>query len=267
LNPAFHPITLKEFREAINVRVSLFITCYNDTLFPETGKAVVRVLERLAHTVDFPSDQTCCGQMHWNTGYHRETVPIIRHFVEVFRDAEVVCIPSSSCVAMIRDHYHKAALASGDQALIADVEALLPRVYEFSELLVNKLEVTDVGASYRHRVTYHASCHSLRSLHIGDIPLRLLARVRGIELVDLPEIEQCCGFGGTFAIKNADVSSAMLADKARQVLNTSAEVCTAVDNSCLMHIYGGLRRQHSNVRTAHLAEILAGESTGDGVSL
>ncbi len=205
--------------------------------------------------------------MHWNTGYHREAAPIIRHFVEVFREAEAVCIPSSSCVAMIREHYEKAAIASEDDAFIADVEALLPRVYEFSEFLVNKLGVTDVGATYPHRVTYHASCHSMRSLNLGDIPFRLLRDVRGIQLVDLPEIQQCCGFGGTFAIKNADVSSAMLADKARQVLNTGAEVCTAVDNSCLMHIYGGLHRQRTNVRTAHLAEILASESAGDGAPL
>jgi L-lactate dehydrogenase complex protein LldE len=243
------------------LRVSLFITCYNDTLFPETGKAVVRVLERLGHSIDFPPQQTCCGQMHWNTGYHREAVPIIRHFVETFRDAEAVCIPSSSCVAMIRDHYLKAAITSEDAAFMADVEALLPRVYEFSEFLVNKLDVTDVGATYPHRVTYHASCHSLRSLHLGDIPFRLLRKVRGIQLVDLPEIDQCCGFGGTFAIKNADVSSAMLADKARNVLNTGAEVCTAVDNSCLMHVYGSLHRQRTFVRTAHLAEILASKDS------
>jgi L-lactate dehydrogenase complex protein LldE len=248
------------------VRVSLFITCYNDTLFPETGKAVVRVLERLGHTIDFPPDQTCCGQMHWNTGYHREAVPIIRHFVEVFRDAEVVCIPSSSCVAMIREHYEKAAVASGDQAFLAEVQALLPRVYEFSEFLINKLGVTDVGATYTHRVTYHASCHSMRSLQLGDIPYRLLEAVRGLQLVDLPEVEQCCGFGGTFAIKNAEVSSAMLADKARQVLNTGAEVCTAVDNSCLMHIYGSLHRQRTFVRTAHLAEILASTSGAGAAS-
>ena len=241
------------------MKVSLFITCYNDTLFPETGKAVVRVLERLGHTIDFPPDQTCCGQMHWNTGYHREAVPIIRHFVENFRDAEAVCIPSSSCVAMIREHYLKAAHASGDPNFVAEVESLLPRVYEFSEFLVNKLGVTDVGATYPHRVTYHASCHSLRSLHLGDIPFRLLREVKSIQLVDLPEIDQCCGFGGTFAIKNGDVSSAMLADKARHVLNTGAEVCTAVDNSCLMHIYGSLHRQRTYVKAAHLAEILASQ--------
>lgn len=239
------------------MRISLFITCYNDTLFPETGKSVVRVLERLGHRVDFPPQQTCCGQMHWNTGYQREAVPIIRHFIEVFRNSEVVCIPSSSCVAMIRDHYPKAAIESGDPAFVADVNALLPRIYEFSELLVNRFEIEDVGATYPHRVTYHASCHSLRSLHLGDIPYRLLRKVRGLELVDLPGVEQCCGFGGTFAIKNADVSSAMLSDKIASIETTGAEVCTAVDNSCLMHLFGGLHRKQTGIRTVHLAEILA----------
>jgi L-lactate dehydrogenase complex protein LldE len=239
------------------VRISLFITCYNDTLFPATGRAVVEVLERLGHEVIFPFDQTCCGQMHWNTGYLREAIPIIRHFVQVFRDAEVVCVPSSSCVAMIRDHYPKAARESGDEQFIADVDSLLPRVFEFSELLVKKLGIEDVGAAYPHRVTYHASCHSLRSLHLGDVPYRLLRNVRGLELMELRDVEECCGFGGTFAIKNADVSSAMLADKVRYVLNTEAEVCTAVDNSCLMHLFGSLHRQRTLVRTAHLAEILA----------
>lgn len=244
------------------MRVSLFITCYNDTLFPETGKAVVDVLERLGHQVVFPSSQSCCGQMHWNTGYLADAVPLIRHFVHVFRDAEVVCIPSSSCVAMIRDHYPKAAERSGDPHFVADVDALLPRIFEFSEFLVKKLGVEDVGATYPHRVTYHASCHSMRSLHLGDIPIRLLKQVRGLDLVDIEGIDQCCGFGGTFAIKNAEVSSAMLADKVRTVLNTGAEVCTAVDNSCLMHVYGSLHRQRTLVRMAHLAEILASQSQG-----
>jgi L-lactate dehydrogenase complex protein LldE len=240
--------------------VSLFITCYNDTLFPQTGKAVVRVLERLGHSIDFPADQTCCGQMHWNTGYHREAIPIIRHFVQVFRNAEVVCIPSSSCVAMIREHYLKAAIETEDAGFIADVKSLLPRVYEFSEFLINKLAIEDVGATYPHRVTYHASCHSLRSLHLGDIPFRLLRQVRGLQLVDLPDVDRCCGFGGTFAIKNADVSSAMLEDKVQNILTTSADVCTAVDNSCLMHLYGALHRQQATVKTAHLAEILAAQA-------
>lgn len=239
------------------LRISLFITCYNDVLFPETGKSVVRVLERLGHEVEFRPAQTCCGQMHWNTGYLREAVPIIRHFVEVYRDAEMVVAPSSSCVAMMRDHYVKAAEMVHDAALVTEVEALLPRIFEFSEFLVKKLGVEDVGAAFPHKVTYHASCHSMRSLHLGDVPVRLLKKVRGLELLPVENMQECCGFGGTFSIKNADVSSAMLADKVRTVLNTKAEVCTAVDNSCLMHIYGSLHRQRTLVRTAHIAEILA----------
>ncbi len=237
--------------------ISLFITCYNDTLFPETGKAVVAVLERLGHTVEFRRAQTCCGQMHYNTGYLRDAVPFMRHFVELYRDAETICVPSASCVAMIRDHYPKMALESGDSLLMGQVADLLPRVYEFSELLVDKLGVEDVGAFYPHTVTFHTSCHSMRSLHVGDKPKRLLRHVRGLTLHELPDEDQCCGFGGTFAIKNPDVSAAMLSDKLLSILNTRAEVCAAGDNSCLMHIYGGAHRQRAGVRTMHLAEILA----------
>ncbi len=239
------------------MHISLFITCYNDTLFPNTGKAVVAVLERLGHTVEFRTAQSCCGQMHYNTGYQREAWPLLEHFLAVFRDAEVICIPSSSCVAMIRDHYPKMAAAMGDMAKVKEVEQLLPRIFEFSELLVDKLGVTDVGAFYPHAVTLHPSCHSLRSLHIGDKPARLLQNVRALTLIDLPDREQCCGFGGTFAIKNAEVSAAMLSDKVQGVLATRAEVCTAIDNSCLMHIGGALSRQRTGVKCLHIAEILA----------
>ena len=217
----------------------------------------MRLLERLGHTVDFPLDQTCCGQMHYNTGYQREAMPLMRRFIEIFRDAEAVCIPSSSCVAMIRDHYPKMAAEQDDPELARAVDEVLPRVFELTELLVHRLGVEDVGAYFPHRVTYHASCHSQRSLHLGDIPLQLLRNVRGIELVDLPNIERCCGFGGTFALKMGDVSAAMLAEKMTDVENTRAEVVTAVDNSCLVHIFGGLHRQRAGVRMAHIAEILA----------
>lgn len=237
--------------------ISLFIACYNDTLFPETGKAVVQVLERLGHTVEFRQAQTCCGQMHYNTGYHPEAVGIMRHFLDVFRDAEVICVPSASCVAMMRDHYPKMAAEVG---LTAEVEAILPRIFEFTELLVDKLGVTDVGAYYPHTVTVHTSCHSLRSLHIGDKPQRLLQAVKGLNLVQLPNADQCCGFGGTFAIKNAEVSTAMLNEKMQAITDTGAEICTAGDNSCLMHIGGGLSRLKSGSRCVHIAEILA--STG-----
>jgi L-lactate dehydrogenase complex protein LldE len=238
------------------LQISLFITCYNDTFFPRTGKAVVAVLEKLGHTVEFRPAQTCCGQMHYNTGYQREALPMMEHFLEVFRGAEAICIPSSSCVAMIRDHYPKMA-ANGDAALQRAVKNMLPRVYEFTELLVDKLGVTDVGAFFPHSVALHPSCHSLRSLNLGDRPAKLLGNVRGLTLVDLPDAQECCGFGGTFAVKNADVSAAMLSDKVRCVLNSGAEVCAAVDNSCLMHIGGALSRQRAGVRVLHLAEILA----------
>ena len=241
------------------MKVSLFITCYNDTLFPRTGQSVVRVLERLGHTIDFPPGQTCCGQMHYNTGYQAEAMPLLQRFVDQFAHAEAVVIPSSSCVAMMRDHYPKMASQIGDPNLEAAVAQLLPRVFEFSEFLTNRLNLEDVGAYYPHRVTYHASCHGLRNLALGDGPMRLLNKVRGIDLVQLPALDQCCGFGGTFAIKNPDVSTAMLAEKTEAILSTNAEVCTACDNSCLMHIQGALHRQQTGVQTVHLAEILAGE--------
>jgi L-lactate dehydrogenase complex protein LldE len=199
--------------------------------------------------------------MHWNTGYQEEARPLLPRFIEQFRGAEAIVVPSSSCVAMMRDHYPKMAAQSGDAKLQQDVAEILPRVYEFSEFLTRGLGLEDVGAYYPHRVTYHASCHGLRMLDLGDGPQRLLRAVKGIDLVPLEGLEQCCGFGGTFAVKNAEVSSAMLSEKTTAVLNTKAEVCTASDNSCLMHILGGLHRQRTGVRTVHLAEILASDGT------
>ena len=243
-------------------RVSLFITCFNDTLFPETGRATVRLLERLGVDVDFPLEQTCCGQMHFNTGYADETVPLVRRFVTAFADSELVVSPSASCVGMVRDYYGKVAALSGEASLQHEVEALRPRVVELAELLVDRMGVEDVGAFFPHRVTYHPTCHSLRMLKVDDKPLRLLRAVKGIELLELPEAKECCGFGGTFAVKNADTSIAMLTDKIRTILDTGAEVCAAADNSCLMHIGGGLSRQRAGVRTLHIAEILAQTEPG-----
>ncbi len=239
------------------MRIALFITCFNDTLFPGTGRAVVELLERLGHEVVFPDAQTCCGQMHANTGYQLEAVPLARRFVRVFGDADVVVSPSGSCVAMVRDQYPRLAELAEDPGLARAVDALVPRVLELTELLVDRLGAEDVGAVFPHRVTYHPTCHSLRLLGVGDRPLRLLRAVRGIDLVDLPDAQECCGFGGTFAVKNADVSMAMLSDKLRHVTATGAEVCVAGDNSCLMHMGGALRRQRAGVRVMHLAEVLA----------
>ena len=239
------------------MRASLFITCYNDTLFPETGRAVVTLLERLGVELEFQPQQTCCGQMHANTGFRAEAFSQAKRFVRIYRDAEAVVIPSSSCVAMIREQYAGLFEELGNEALRNELAALLPRVHELSEYLIDRLGVEDVGAYFPHRVTYHASCHGLRSLQLGDRPARLLARVRGLDLVPLPNLDRCCGFGGTFSVKNAEVSSAMLAVKLQDVASTRAEFCTALDNSCLMHLGGAMHRQYAGMRTIHMAEILA----------
>ena len=223
------------------MRVALFITCFNDTLFPQTGRAVVELLERLGCEVAFPQEQTCCGQMHFNSGYADTGLELARRTERVCDGFDAVVSPSASCVGMVRDH----------------CPAIAGRVFELTEFLVDRLQVVDVGATFPHRVTLHPTCHSLRLLQVGDRPRRLLEAVQGIDLVDLEEAHECCGFGGTFAVKNADTSMAMLSDKLRRILDTRAEVCTAADNSCLMHIGGALRRQRTGVRAMHLAEILA----------
>jgi L-lactate dehydrogenase complex protein LldE len=237
------------------LRVALFATCFNDTMWPETPKATVRLLERLGCRVEFPEEQTCCGQMLTNTGYAPDAVPLVRHFVDVFQDYDAVVAPSGSCVGSVREQHRM--IAEGDDTLMSRVAEVAPKVYELSEFLVDVLGVTDVGAYFPHRVTYHPTCHSLRMIRVGDRPLQLLRAVKGIDLVELPGAEECCGFGGTFAVKNPDVSIAMGSDKARAVLDTGAEVVVAGDNSCLAHIGGILGRQRSGVRTLHLAEILA----------
>jgi L-lactate dehydrogenase complex protein LldE len=240
------------------MRIALFVTCLADTLFPDVGKATVTLLERLGHEVEFPEAQTCCGQMHVNTGYQRDALPLVRRYVEVFeRGYDAIVMPSGSCAGSVRHQHAMVARRSGDELLAQRAQAVAARSYELSELLTDVLKVEDVGAYYPHRVTYHPTCHSLRVLRVGDRPQRLLRQVAGLELVELPDAEVCCGFGGTFAVKNADTSTAMLADKMRNVLDTRAEVCTAGDSSCLMHIGGGLSRLRTGIRTVHLAEILA----------
>ena len=239
------------------MRVALMVTCVNDALFPGTGAAVVRLLRRLGVDVDFPQAQTCCGQPMVNTGYLDEAVPVVRTFVDAFEGYDAIVTPSGSCVGSVRHQHRLVADRSGDAGLTRAVAETSPRAYELSEFLVDVLGVTDVGAYFPHRVTYHPTCHSLRMLGVGDRPRRLLEAVRGLRLVDLPQAEECCGFGGTFAVKNADTSVAMGGDKARHVRGTGAEVLVAGDNSCLMHIGGMLSRQRAGVRVLHLAEVLA----------
>ncbi|MFG2981221.1 (Fe-S)-binding protein [Streptomyces sp. NPDC048258] len=243
------------------MRVALFVTCVNDALYPRTGVAVVRLLERLGVTVDFPAAQSCCGQPQYNTGYRHETEPLMRRTAEAFAEYAYVVTPSGSCAAMIREHYPriggKAAAEGRGTALAEAARSLAPRVYELTEFLVDVLGVTDVGAYFPHTVTYHPSCHGLRALGLGDRPRRLLAAVKGLELIELPGAEECCGFGGTFAVKNPDVSAAMGGDKIGNARATGAEVLCGADNSCLAHLDGLLRRAGAPLRALHLAEILA----------
>ena len=244
------------------MRIALFITCYNDALFPEVGIAVVRLLRRLGHEVVFPESQTCCGQMHFNSGYQDACIPLVERFVGAFAGFDAVVTPSGSCASMVRRyHAHVAELADGGPrgALGARVAEVSPRVYELSELLVDVLGVTDVGASFPHTVTFHPTCHSTRLLGVGDRPRRLLESVAGLKLLDLPRSDACCGFGGTFAVKNPDTSIAMGTDKVDDVLGSGAEVLTAGDTSCLMHIGGLLSRRGSPMRVMHIAEILASQ--------
>jgi L-lactate dehydrogenase complex protein LldE len=221
------------------VRIALFTTCIGDTIAPEASRATVEVLERLGHEVVFPPEQTCCGQLHLNSGYAAEADALARRWKAIFGGYDVVVSPSSSCVGTLREHF-------GNE-----------HVFELSELLVHRLGVDDVGASFPHRVAYHPTCHSLRVTRVGDAPLRLLRNVRGLELVELPRATECCGFGGTFSLKNADTSSAMLADKCDSIAETGTAFCTALDSSCLLQIGGGLSRRDSPTRPIHLAEILA----------
>ncbi|KAF4411081.1 MULTISPECIES: (Fe-S)-binding protein [Streptomyces] len=243
------------------MRVALFVTCINDTLYPDTGRAVVTLLERLGVHVDFPEEQSCCGQPQYNTGYRHGTEPLARRLARAFRDHDHVVVPSGSCAAMVRDNYprlaERAAAEGRGGAVPGAVRELAARTHELTEFLVDVLGVTDVGAYFPHTVTYHPTCHGLRVLGLGDRPRRLLEHVKGLELRELPGAEECCGFGGTFAVKNPAVSAAMGADKARNIAATGAETVCTVDNSCLLHIGGTLSRLGSGTGPVHLAEILA----------
>jgi L-lactate dehydrogenase complex protein LldE len=233
------------------VRAALFVTCLNDALFPDAGKATVALLERLGVSVEFPMAQTCCGQMHYNTGYRDEAEPLVRNFASAFAGYEYVVAPSGSCAAMVRDIHPRIA-----------PDLAVPKVYELSEFLTDVLEVEDVGAYFPHKVAYHPTCHSLRLLKVGDRPTRLLRAVSGLELVELVGAEECCGFGGTFSVKNPDVSAAMGTDKVAHAVESGAQYLVAADNSCLMHIGGVAQRSGAPIKTVHLAEVLAATRVG-----
>ena len=235
-------------------KVALFVPCFVDQLAPEAALDVARVLRRIGYDVDFPQAQTCCGQPAFNTGYWRDARPLAERFVRVFRHADAVVCPSGSCVTMVRNFYPE--LLAGTP-LLAEAASLGQRVFEFSEFLVKVAQVSDVGASFPHRVAYHDACHALRELRIKREPRELLRRVRGLELVEMPYCEECCGFGGTFSAKFGMISSAMGDTKAGNAEASGTEYVTSTDPSCLMHLDGVLRLRKSAVRVIYLASILA----------
>ncbi|MFI0943968.1 (Fe-S)-binding protein [Streptomyces sp. NPDC021020] len=247
------------------MRVALFATCVNDAVLPRAAIATVTLLERLGVRVDFPAAQSCCGQPQFNTGYRRMTEPLVLRMARAFEGYDHVVTPSGSCAAMVRENYPRiGARAEGEgrgPELAAAAGEIVPRVRELTEFLVDVLGVTDVGAYFPHQVAYHPSCHGLRTLGLGTRPLALLGAVRGLEMVELTGADECCGFGGTFAVKNPDVSAAMGADKVRSALDSGADVLCGADSSCLLHLEGLLHRQGAALSAVHLAEILAATET------
>lgn len=244
-------------RPGVGKRVALFATCANDVMFPQTPKAVVMLLERLGCEIVFPQGQTCCGQAFANTGYFEETVPVIRNYVTTFEPYEYIVGPSGSCVGSVRHQHAMIAEKCGDPGLARAATDVAARTYDISEFIVDVLGVTDVGAYFPHKVTYHPTCHSTRVAKVGDRPYRLLEAVKGITLTPLEDADRCCGFGGTFSMKNPDISTAMAADKARHVADAGVEYLVAGDNLCLLNISGVLGRMNAGVKPIHLVEILA----------
>jgi L-lactate dehydrogenase complex protein LldE len=236
------------------MKVSLMITCLGDVFYPEAGVATVRLLRRLGVEVDFPAGQTCCGQPHFNSGYHDEARKLARHTIAAFANGRTVVTPSGSCAAMVKLEYPH--LLHHDLAWHGRAEDLAHRTHELSDFLVNVLGVEDVGARFEARATYHMACH-LRGLGLKDEPERLLRRVRGLELLPLERADECCGFGGSFSVRYPGISGSMVQDKAGFIEKTGADVVVATDAGCLMNIGGCLHRRGGRVRTVHLAEVLA----------
>jgi len=236
-------------------RVSLFVTCLIDQLFPRVGMAMAEVLERLGYELEFPEAQTCCGQPAFNTGYWDEARTVARYFLDVFRDAELIVVPSGSCGSMVKNHYVE--LFKDDAARQQQARQVASRCWEFSEFLTDVARVEDVGARYEGVVTFHDSCHGLRELHLKEGPRRLLSHVRGLSLKEMSAAEECCGFGGTFSVKFPEISGGMARTKIDSIVATGADTVVGGDSSCLMQIQGAILRAGLNIRTMHLAEVLA----------
>jgi L-lactate dehydrogenase complex protein LldE len=235
-------------------KVTLFIQCIVDSVYPQVGQSMVRVLDHLGVSMHYPPDQTCCGQPAFNSGYRSEARAAAKRFIEIFEDAETIVCPSGSCVSMVRNHY--VDLFENDVRWLERARHVAEKTFEFSEFLVDVLKVEDVGASFEKRITYHDSCHLMRGINVSRQPRKLITHVKGIDFVEMYDSDRCCGFGGAFSFKYPDISTAMLEDKVRNIEDSAARVVVGCDMGCLMNIQGMLNRKNSDIKTMHIAELL-----------
>ena len=238
-----------------NKNVTLFMQCLVDTLYPEVGEALVHVLRKLDARLNCPTDQTCCGQPAFNSGYRREARIVARYFIEVFENAETIVCPSGSCVNMVRNHYPE--LFRNEPQWLQRAQTLASRTYEFTEYIVDVLGIDDLGAGYSGKVTYHDSCHLLRGIGVREQPRKLLRNIAAVEFIEMNNSHQCCGFGGSFSVKYADISTAMVTEKVQNIIASGADTVVGCDMGCLMNIQGILSRMGSKIKVKHIAQVLA----------
>lgn len=240
-------------------KVSLFIQCLVDSMFPETAEAMIAVFQRLNIDFDYPTEQTCCGQPAFNSGYRNDAAVAARRFVEIFENEEIIVCPSGSCVHMVRHHYPE--LFKDDPEMLARATAVGKKTFEFTQYLVDELHLSNIGSAFNGSVTYHDSCHLTRGLNINAQPRTLLRHIKGLEFIEMKDSDTCCGFGGTFAMNYPDISTAMVDDKIENILASGADIVTGCDISCLMNIQGRLSRRGEDVKVMHIAELL-GQTEG-----
>ena len=236
--------------------VTLFIQCLVDGIYPEVGEAMVRIFHNLGINLNCPPQQTCCGQPAFNAGYRREARVAAKRFIHIFETADAIVCPSGSCVTMVRHHYPQ--LFEKDALWLQRAKYLAARTYELTEYLVDILGVDDLGAHYDGRITYHDSCHLLRNLRVHEQPRKLLSKISGAEFIEMHDSDRCCGFGGSFSVKYADISEAMVADKVNNIITSGADTVVGCDMGCLMNIEGMLSRKGSDIKIMHIAQLLAG---------
>ncbi|TKB09947.1 (Fe-S)-binding protein [Desulforhopalus sp. IMCC35007] len=241
-------------------KVSLFVQCLVDSMFPQAAEAMVSIFQRLQIDFDYPTQQTCCGQPAFNSGYRKDATVAARRFIEIFENEAVIVCPSGSCVHMVRHHYPE--LFADDPEMLARAKTVGSKTFEFTQYLVDELNLSNIGAEFPGKVTYHDSCHLSRGLQINSQPRTLLRHIKGLEFIEMKDSDTCCGFGGTFAINYPDISTAMVDEKIENILASGAEVVTGCDISCLMNIQGRLSRREENVKVMHIAELLASTAGG-----